>query len=206
MQTGLFDPGVQDRPFAGAVELFGVFGDSVNVDYYEFEYSTVGQNGRYVRLPLAAAGGFSRQHLVVLPGPIFTWPAIPFPVTQISDGVQNHNVIETIAHYEANNGVQVWDSITHDLLIVFDTLNTLSNGTYWLRLVGYQRLGYIGNLSNQQILPVCDPNAQDPKVANWWVVTIDNQAPGNTDPTRQPCGSPTFPTHPIPPPSHISIS
>lgn len=187
-QTGLFDPGVQDRPFAGAVDLFGVFGDSANVDYYEFEYSTAGQAGPYVPLPLAAAGGFSRQHLVVLPGPVFTWPAIPFPVTQISDGTQNHNVIETIAHYEANNGVQVWDSITHDLLIVFNTLNTLPNGTYWLRLVGYQRPGYVGNLSNQQILPVCDPNVQDPKVDNWWVVTIDNQAPGNTDPSGQPCG------------------
>ena len=146
-QTGLFDPGVQDRPFAGGVDLFGVFGDSVNVDYYEFEYSTAGQSGPYTPLPLAAAGGFSRQHLVVLPGPIFTWPAIPFPVTQISDGVQNHNVIETIAHYEANNGVKVWDSFTHDLLIIFNTLNTLPNGTYWLRLVGYQRPGYTGNLS-----------------------------------------------------------
>jgi hypothetical protein len=187
-QTGLFDPGVQDRPFAGAVDLFGVFGDSVNVDYYEFQYSTVGQNGPYVPLPLAAAGGFSRQHLVVLPGPVFTWPAIPFPVTQISDGVQNHNVIETIAHYETNNGAQVWDSITHDLLIAFNTLNTLPNGTYWLQLVGYQRPGYAGNLNNPQVLPVCDPNTMDPKVDNWWVVTIDNQAPGNTDPSGQPCG------------------
>ena len=108
-QAGLFDPGVQDRPFAGAVNLFGVFGDSANVDYYEFEYSTLGQGGPYVPLPLAAAGGFSRQHLVVLPGPIFTWPAIPFPVTQISDGVQTHNVIETIAHYEANHAAQLGD-------------------------------------------------------------------------------------------------
>lgn len=187
-QTGLFDPGVQDRPFGGSVDLFGVFGDSANVDYYEFEYSTAGQNGPYVPLPLAAAVEFWRQHLVVLPGPVFTWPAIPFPVTQISDGAQNHNVIETIAHYEANNGAQVWDSATHDLLVVFNTLNTLSNGTYWLRLVGYQRPGYVGDLSNQQVLPVCDPNVQDPKVDNWWVVTIDNRAPGNTDPSAQPCG------------------
>ena len=187
-QVGLFDPGVQDRPFAGAVDLFGVFGDSVNVDYYEFEYSTAGQVGPYVPLPLAAAGGFSRQHLVVLPGPIFTWPAIPFAVTQISDGTLTHNVIETIAHYEANHGAQLWDSFTHDLLMVFNTLNTLGNGTYWLRLVGYRRSGYVGNLTNQQVLPVCDPNVKDPKVDNWWAVTIDNQAPGNTDPSGQPCG------------------
>jgi hypothetical protein len=187
-QVGLFDPGVQDRPFAGTVDLFGVFGDSANVDYYEFEYSTAGQGGPYTPLPLAAAGGFSRQHLVILPGPIFTWQAIPFPVTQISDSVQNHNVIETIAHYEANHGAQVWDSITHDLLIAFNTLNTLPNGTYWLRLAGYRRPGYAGNLVDRQILPVCDPNVKDSKMDNWWAVTIDNQAPGNTDPSGQPCG------------------
>jgi hypothetical protein len=186
-QTGLFDPGVQDRPFAGAVDLFGVFGDSVNVDYYEFEYSTAGQSGPYTPLPLAAAGGFQRKHMVVLPGPIFTWPAIPFPVTQISDGSVTHNVIETIAHYEAAHGTELWDSFTHDLLIVFNTLNTMANGTYWLRLVGYQRPGN-GNLTNRQILTVCDPNREDPKVDNWWAVTIDNQAPGNTDPSGQPCG------------------
>jgi hypothetical protein len=187
-QVGLFDPTVQDRPFAGNVDLFGIFGSGAAVDYYEFEYSTTGQAGPYSPLPMAAVGGFSRKHLVVLPGPVFTWPWIPFPATPISDGVTSHTVIETIAHYEANNGVQVWDSITHDLLLMFTTQNTLPNGTYWLRLVSWQRPGYTGNLTNRTVLPLCDPNPNDPPVDNWWVVTIDNQAPGNTDPSGQPCG------------------
>jgi hypothetical protein len=71
---------------------------------------------------------------------------------------------------------------------VLQSLNTLANGTYWLRLVGWQRPGYTGDLTNPAILPVCDPNTQDPAVNNWWVVNIDNQAPGNTDPSGQPCG------------------
>lgn len=192
VQVGLFDPGVQDRPFAGVVNLFGVFGDAADVDYYEFEYSTAGQTGPYNALPLAAAGGFTRRHLTVLPGPVFVWTPIPFPVTQISDGVQNRNVIESLAHYGSNHGFPNpdpnWDSQTHDLLIQFLTLNVMPNGTYWLRLVGYKRPGYAGNLTDRQVLPVCDPDVQDKKVDNWWVVTIDNQAPGNTDPSGQPCG------------------
>ena len=187
-QVGLYNPGVEDRPFAGTIDIFGVFGGGVNVDYYEFLYSTAGQAGPYNPLPVAAVGGFNRTHLVVLPGPVFTWPAVPFQPTTISDGTTNHRVIETIAHYEATNGIQVWDSATHDLLMVLESLNTLGNGTYWLQLVGWQGPDAAGNLTNPITLPVCDPNTQDPPVNNWWVVNIDNRAPGNTDPSGQPCG------------------
>lgn len=115
-QVGLAYPGVQDRPFAGAVNILGMFGGGVNVDYYEFQYST-SQAGPYAPLPFAAVGGFSRQALVGM-----SWNAVPFPVNTISDGSVNHNVIETIAHYEANNGVPTsWDSITHDLLVVLNS-------------------------------------------------------------------------------------
>ena len=184
----MFDPGVQDRPFAGYVELFGIFGDAVNVDYYEFEYSTAGQAGPYFPLPSAASGGFSRQHLVVLPGPVFTWPYGLVPVGSDQRWHRDSQCHRDHRPLEANNGAQVWDAITHDLLLVLYTLNNLVNGTYWLRLVGYQRPGYVGNLTNPQVLAVCDPNPNDPPVDNWWVVTIDNQAPGNTDPSGQPCG------------------
>jgi hypothetical protein len=190
-QVGLYAPGVQDRPFAGNVDIYGLISETIGVDYYEFEYATA-QTGPYSPLPLAAAGGFDRQ-VFVFP---FSWPLVPFPVTQISDGTTTHNVIETIAHYQANNGVQTWDSASHDLLIVLQSLNTLTNGTYYLRMVGYVRPGYTGNLTladtdnpgNPGILPVCDPNAKDAKVNNWWAVTLDNQAPLPTDPSGQPCG------------------
>jgi hypothetical protein len=194
-QVGLYLPGVQDRPFGGAVDIFGTFGDLVNVDYYEFEYATA-PGGPYVPLPLAAAGGFDRQVLTVLPGPIFKWVPVPFPVTTISDGAINHNVIETIAHYESINGSQEWDAATHDLMIVLQSLNTLPNGTYYLRVVSYVRPGTTGTLAladtgnpgNPGILPICDPFPRDPKLNNWWVLTLDNQAPLPTDPSGQPCG------------------
>jgi hypothetical protein len=195
-QVGLYAPGTQDRPFGGNVDIFGIFGDAVNVDYYEFEYAT-SQAGPYAPLPLAADGGFDRQILVpVTPGPAWKWIPVAFPINTISDGTTNHNVIETIAHYEANNGTQTWDALTHDLLFVLQSLNTLANGTYYLRAVGYVRPGYTGDLAladtanpgNPGILPVCDPDADDAKVNNWWVVTLDNQAPLPTDPSGQPCG------------------
>jgi hypothetical protein len=196
-QVGLAYPGVQDRPFAGYVPLFGIFGSSADVDYYEFQYSTTGVAGSFNPLPLAAVGGFSRLILVVKPGPIFTWVPVPFNPIQISDGVTNHNVIETIRHYEANNGAQIWDSASHDLLLELNTENVLANGTYYLQLVGYQRPGYAGNLTDPAVLPVCDPNPEDPPVLNQWVITVDNRAPGNTDPSGQLCGLHTCTDQPL---------
>src|SRR5580692_5497621 len=42
-QVGLYIPGVQDRPFAGGVDIFGTFGSEILasnlVDYYEFQYA-----------------------------------------------------------------------------------------------------------------------------------------------------------------------
>ena len=194
-QAGLYAPGTQDRPFGGEVDLYGTFGDLVNVDYYEFQYATA-QAGPYAPLPLAAAGGFDRQVLTVAPGPSFKWVPVAFPVNSISDGSTTHNVIETIAHYEANHGSQNWDAATHDLLIALQTLNTLPNGTYYFRVVGFVRPGYAGDLAladtgnpgNPGILPVCDPDPEDKELNNWWVVTLDNQAPLPTDPSGQPCG------------------
>lgn len=119
-QVGFYAPGVEDRPFAGSVGIYGLISEEIAVDYYEFEYATA-KSGPYAALPLAAAGGFDRQAFVA-PS---SWPLVPFPVTQISDGTTIHNVIETIAHYQANNGVQMWDSGTHDLLIELLSLNTL---------------------------------------------------------------------------------
>ena len=195
---GLYDPGVQDRPFAGTVDLLGIFGTAADVDYYEFQYATpTGSTegpGPYVPLPLAALESFSRLVLVPAPFPIFfKWVPIGFPVNTLSDGSTNHYVFETIAHYEANNGTQIWDSATHDLLLPMNTPNVLANGTYYLRLVGYKRPGYSGNLTltnslgaNPGVLTVCDPDPDNPLVDNRWVVTLDNQAPGNTDPSGNP--------------------
>jgi hypothetical protein len=185
-QVGLAYPGTQDRPFAGSVSFYGLFGDAVNVDYYEFLYSTTGVAGPYVPLPLPAVQAFNRQVLVTVP--TLQWIPVPFGPNTYSDGTTNHIVIETIQHYVANNGPQTWDAATYYLLLVLNSLNTLVNGTYYLQLVGWQRPGYTGNLSNPTTLTVCDTNSNAAPENNYWVVTLDNQAPGKTDPTGQPCG------------------
>ncbi len=187
-QVGLYGPGSQDRPFAGVVTLYGIFGDAVDVDYYEFQYAT-SQAGPYSPLPQAALDTIYRQ---VLTGAI--WATVAFPPTPISDGSTNHYVYETIAHYEAANGTQIWDAISHDLLLVLNSLNVLTNGTYYLQLVAYTRPGASGNLTlsntdnpdpkSQGILLTCAP----PIANNWWAIALDNQAPGDTDPSGQPCG------------------
>jgi hypothetical protein len=188
-QVGLYSPGVEDRPFAGEVSFFGTFGSGVTADYYEFLYSTTGDPGTFTTpLPLAAISAFNRQVLTVLPGPVFTWVPVPFGPNTISDGTTNHYVTETIQHYVTNNGPQTWDDFTHDLLLELNSANVLANGTYYLQLTGWQRPGYTGNLTNPVVLPVCDPNPDDPATDNYWVVTLDNQAPLPTDPSGQPCG------------------
>ncbi len=140
---------------------------------------------------------FSRQALIGS-----SWVPISFPVNVMSDGTTTHNVIETISHYDANNPTPTaWDSSTHDLLVVFNSQNTgLPNGTYYLRLVGYARPGTSGNLTlsstgsapNLGVPPACDQQCVVDAVLspcpNWWVVNIDNQTPGDTDPSGQPCG------------------
>ena len=193
LQEGLYNPGLEDRPFAGGVNFYGQFGTSADVDYYEFQYSTTNVNGPYAPLPLAALETIGRQIQVAVPPPFFfQWLPVQFQVSTLSDGVTNHYVYETIAHYETINGAQIWDTATYELLLPLNTQNVLANGTYYLRLVGYKLTGG-GTITpansgspDPGVLLVCDPTNDTASVENYWVVTIDNQAPGNTDPSGNP--------------------
>jgi hypothetical protein len=198
---GLLNPGLgatlsdrADRPYAGFASLEGSFGDLANVDYYELLYYEAGTATPSTPLPPPPAsipyapltapgafGGFNRQ-VFVSPN----WVTVPFPVTAISDGTTDHLVIETIAHYEANHGPQLWDSVTFGLLTILNTLNTLPNGTYFLQIRGWTRPGYAGNLTNPQILPACGTDGTH----NWFAVTIDNQTvtAAPIDPNGLNCG------------------
>ena len=217
--VGLLNPGEgatlsygADRPYAGSVPIFGQWGALANVDYYELLFYYAGNgtpaspdpvlppsplpsppipSADYSPMPIPAFGGFDRQHLVFVPFP--SWPSIPFLVQSISDGTTNHNVIETIAHYEANNGTQIWDSITLYLLGYVNTYNNLANGTYYLQIRAWQRPGYAGNLTNPQILPICGTDESSDPIPNYMAVTIDNQVltAGPTDVNGLPCGTGT---------------
>ncbi len=170
-----------DRPYSLTVPIQGNVGDTV--DYYEFLYSTVGFGGPWNPLPLAAVGGFSRLYFPGMP----PWISVPFPVNTYSDGVQDHYVIETLAHYDANHGTVLsnWDAATKELLMGLVTQGVFPNGTYYLQMRAWDRPGYVGNLSNPRILPVCE--SADP---NGVVVTIDNHlvTGGPTDLNGHLCG------------------
>lgn len=188
--AGLLNPGLHsisgDRPYSGTVAIQGEVGDTV--DYYEFLVSTAGFGGPWNPLPLVALAGFFRE-VFVAPS---SFPTVPFPVNSISDGVTSHNVIETKAHYEANNGPQIWVSLNgcfFDILAGLATSGVLANGTYYLQMRGWTRPGYAGNLTSPRILPVCDTEN-----ANGLVVTIDNQTTNTSGPTDLnglPCGAGT---------------
>ncbi len=167
-QVGYLNPGVAsiggDRPYSGTLPIRGCVGH--DVDYYEFLVSTTGFGGPWNALSSAAAGGFTRTYW---DSALHKWIDVPFPFVPISDGVSSHNVIESLPHYETNHGPKLWDAFTENILMEFITQNVLADGTYYLRLRGWTRPGYAGNLSNSEDLLVCGSND-----FTGVVVTIDN--------------------------------
>jgi len=192
--AGYANPGLisvnGDRPFADNVLLRGVFGNSANVDYYEFEWAT-SLAGPWNAMPPAAAGSFSRSFWGPdLPAGPVGWHHAPFQFTPIS----GRNVVETREHFEANNGVGTW-GVTRfwgperDYLMNWLT-NTFPDGTYYLHVRGWNLAG--GSLTNSRILPMCDL-----KNENYIVLTIDNRITDGTDghpapnTLGHPCGNDT---------------
>jgi hypothetical protein len=186
-QVGYLNPGQVsvegDRPYSGTIPLRGCVGNTV--DYYEFQVSTAGFGGPWSDLPAAASAGFTRSYWDPAQS---KWVDVPFPFTPISDGVVSHNVIESLPHYEANNGAKLWDMFTVNYLMLLATQNVLGDGTYYLQMRGWRRPGYAGDLTNPVDLPVCG-SADLTGV----VVTIDNHLVTNaaTDLNGHLCGAGT---------------
>ncbi len=176
MPAGYLNPGAiavsGDRPFAGVVPISGQFGSSTNVDYYEFEWST-SPMGPWNAMPPPAAGGFTRSFWgPALPAGPVNFHNVNFAFTPVSGRL----VIESREHFEAANGAGTWGTtrfwvVSRDLLMQWLTATTFSDGTYYLRLVGYQNVGSASNpqLGDPQILPICNTQ-QD----NFLTLTIDN--------------------------------
>jgi hypothetical protein len=183
-QVGYLNPGLAssngDRPYSGTIPIRGCVG--TDVDYYEFLISTdSGPMKTWNALPVPAAGGVPRSYW---DNGVKKWIPVNFPFTQISDGVINHNVIESVPHWEANNGAQLWDFFTLDILMELITNNVLADGTYYLSMQGYTRPGYAGNLANPQQLLVCGSND-----LLMIAITIDNHlvTAGPNDLNGHPC-------------------
>ena len=193
--AGFANPGLVsaagDRPFAGVIPISGVFGDTVSVDYYEFEWRKAG-SAVWNDMPAAAAGGVTRWFWgPPLGGGPVGFHAVSFPVQSIS----GRNVIESRDHFEANNDPLSWGltrfwTYNRDLLMVWNTQNTFADGTYHLRVKSWDLVA--GNLANERILPLCDTEKD-----NSLTLTLDNRpdpGPGSGHPASSPshaCGAGT---------------
>lgn len=171
-----------DAPFAGVVSIRGSVQCLTEVDYYEIEF-TADSGATWQLVPPAALGSFSREYWDFILG---TDVDVPFSATVPIDG---RHVYETLEHYEVTHtpadwgGSKVWLGTNIDMVFPWVTsLAVISDGTYGLRVVGYDEAG--GTLSNPRVLPVCE--SETPAEI---VVTLDNQsiypAPG---PMSNPCG------------------
>ncbi len=173
-----------DAPFGGRVDIRGTAQCLTGVDYYEVEF-TADSGATWQLLPPAALGTFIREYWDFGLG---TDVNVPFSATVPIDG---HHVYETVEHYEATHtpadwgGSKVWLGTNIDMVFPWVTDPTFGDGTYGLRVVGYDEAA--GVLSNRRELPVCDSTTTAEII-----VTIDNQstypAPGLAG---NPCGAGT---------------
>jgi hypothetical protein len=184
--AGYANPGLVarfgDRPYAGGVNIAGLFGSGAAVDYYEFEWAT-NPAGPWNPMPPFADGAFSRSYWgPQLGGGPVGFYSVPFPATNIG----GQNVYESREHFEANNDPLSWGVTrfwvsNRDMLTVWLTNNNFADGTYYLQVKSWSRPGYVGNLSNPRILLLCDTEQQ-----NRLVLTLDNQVMAPPNPP-QPC-------------------
>lgn len=175
-----------DRPYGGAVPISGTVDCMEGVDYYEFEWTqTPLVPASWAPVSADAAGAFIRKYLQFSPLG-FT------PVTFATTAIDGHDVFETLQHYESTNPPPDWGANriwiqNRQLLMNWLTLNNFADGTYYLRVKGYDLVA--GHLANPRVLEVCD----NPGLNNSIVLTIDNrlETSGPLDPNGHPCGSGT---------------
>jgi hypothetical protein len=188
--NGLYAPNASqtysDRPFGGNVPISGTAECTGSVDYYEFEWMTqanwqVNPAGPWNSMPPNANGAFTRQYISFIP--------LAFvPVTFAPQAISGRNVYETLHHFEGANPPG-WGSnrlwiVNRDMLINWLTANNFNDGTYYLRLKGYDLVG--SALANGRVLNMC--GTQNP---NYVVLTVDNRivTGGSTDLYGNPCTS-----------------
>jgi len=190
--AGYLNPGTPtifgDRPYAGVVPIFGIFGATATADYYAFEYSPY-PGATWNPVPPASMGGFSCQFWGhALPAGPVGW----HPVNFLPAVIDGHLVIESRAHFEANNDpaswnvTRFWDAACERLLMNWITDGLIADGTYQLRVRSWTLVA--GHLQNETVLPLCDTEND-----NGVIVTLDNQVvtgpPTNLDGFQ--CGPPT---------------
>jgi hypothetical protein len=188
---GYANPGSSDNPFGGSVDISGTVDCLTGVDYYEFEWTPapLTMTSTWNAMPPAAAGAFYRTYIDLA---LLTTTSPLFPTSPI-DG---HNVFETLEHYEATHlppdwgSNRIWLGSSRDVLMRWMTEDNFSDGTYYLRLRGWN-IDNAGKLINGRVLKVCDHTFE-----NFLVLRIDNRVVINglaqhKDSHNNPCGKDT---------------
>lgn len=178
--VGYYDPGNSDAPFAGTLRLEG----DVGVDYYAFQLTRTPADGSsWLPVSPLAAGGFTRWY----------WDATTLtyvPVTFNFEMLDGQWVMESRAHYEATHFPGDWGTFHNHIWLTPDLTSLMhwitdghyADGTWYLRLIGYDRTG--DTLASRGVLPLCGTEDDTPPAPAQLVVTLDNQQPGTID--REP--------------------
>lgn len=167
-----------DRPFSESIAVLKA-NTFVGVDYYEIEvWDPVGMT--WGALPAGAAEDFCRHWLE--PVPIGPWPNgdVQFKWHVMSDGTDDHIVVESREHWEATVGLppDAFWTISEQLVVPLDSTK-FADGTYKFHVVGWKDAGG-GKVKNGHVLPVCGIEE-----LNEWVLTFDNRI--TNDPAALPC-------------------
>ncbi len=185
-----------DRPYAGVIPIHGEFGDSADVDYYEFKWSN-DDGATWNPMPTEAAGNFKRWYHGPKVGTMDPpdWHRQDFNFSLMEDtGGNKHYVVESRQHFEANNdpgtwglgNIRQWAWTTVSLLMRWKTEGIFADGRYRLHVKSWKLSG--AKLDTWGILPLC--NTSDP---NGIVLYLDNRVVtgGPTNANGQACGGET---------------
>lgn len=138
--VGYANPGGRDRPFAGVINLSGLFGSSAQADFYEIEYTPHGA-AAWTPVPAAALRDFTRGYFdATQPWPNqWFYPAFPVKVFGAK------HVYESRKHYEDTHPPPNWGSafgrawfLNTDLIASLQSDGVFSDGAYDFRIIGYQ--------------------------------------------------------------------
>lgn len=175
-----------DQPFSESVLLSANVGDAFDADYYEFEWTTTpAVPSSWSPMPAGADGAFYRAFWDAT----LTSHSVLFAAQPVGSPSGIRNVFESRQHYAANNSIGIgWDNSNLNTLMSWQT-TVFANGVYYLRLKGWTRPGYGGDLADPRVIPFCDTEED-----NFAVVALDNRpppGPGAGHPTDHPCGGGT---------------
>jgi hypothetical protein len=180
--AGYAYPGSADRPFSEVINLYGLFGNTAQADYYQIQYRP------YNAMPTAAwqpvpAGALNTVQLGYFDSTQtfpHNWFYVDFPATPaMASDVGLVNVYEGLAHYEATHPPNNWGNVGSgrtwfyniDWMASIQTSGFFADGAYEFQVVGFtQGATELQVAHNGNAIPGCGAAGN-----NDLVVVVDNR-------------------------------